>query len=304
MKKLFIQESTTTAQTILAVIFSLILMTVDHRQRSLEPSHSLLGFIISPVQYLINAPFDFASFITERFKSHKTLLIENKELNNKILLYQANQLTLHAKEAEIARLRDLLGSAYRVHKNVLIAEIISIDMGTYSHKIVINKGNHHGVYLNQPVLDAHGIFGKIIHISPRTSQLMLISNPNHGIPVQIQRNGLRSIAFGTGQSLNLELLHLPNNSDIKPGDTLISSGLGGVFPKNYPVATILSVQQSPGQPFAKIFATPKAKLQLSQELILVEASQKTIFPTTKHNISTQKTPQKNTKPLPSPPPPQ
>jgi rod shape-determining protein MreC len=125
------------------------------------------------------------------------------------------------------------------------------------------------VFAGQPVIDAEGIMGQIVHVSPVTSTAMLITDPNHAIPVEINRNGLRSIAVGTGAFMELDLLYIPLNADIRVGDLLVSSGLGGKFPAGYPVATVSSVETNPGQQFARVTAEPKAELQRTREVLLV-----------------------------------
>jgi rod shape-determining protein MreC len=128
----------------------------------------------------------------------------------------------------------------------------------YEHVVVVNKGSRFGVHKKQPVLDANGIVGQVIRSLPLSSEVMLITDPNHAIPVQVNRNGLRTIAIGSGLLDRLNLPFLPNNADIIPGDLLVTSGLGGTFPQGYPVAIVNKFTVQPDQPFADIYATPKA----------------------------------------------
>lgn len=247
-------------------------MTLDHRFRSIEPARSILSMIIYPAQYVINIPVAALRWGSNNIQTHKNLIAENKQLKNELKELKFQQQIFSSMKVENGRLRELLGSSMRLDSKVLIAELLAIDLDPYANKVLINKGAHHSVYLNQPALDAFGIFGKVIHVSPRSATIMLISDVNHGIPVQINRNGLRSIAFGSGQSTRLDLLHLPNNSDVREDDLLVSSGLGGVFPKGYPVGRVTSVKQDPGRFFARVLAKPTAHLERSRELILVTDS--------------------------------
>ena len=146
---------------------------------------------------------------------------------------------------------------------------MSVNLDPYKHQIVINKGELNQTYPGQPLLDADGVMGQVVHVGPYTSTAVLITDTSHAIPVQVNRNGLRTIALGSGTINRLELPYLPNNSDILVGDLLITSGLGGRFPPGYPVATVSTIEQDPGQAFARITATPMAKLDRSREVLLV-----------------------------------
>lgn len=254
----------------LAILVSIVLMTVDHRYRHMEHTRSLLATMVYPLQFIVNLPTAVGHWVVSNLDSQQTLLQKNRQLVRQNLEFQTQLLVLQALEAENTRLRKLLGSSIRIDKEVVIAELIAVDLEASKRQVVINKGSHHSVYLNQPVLDAHGVFGKVIHVSARSSIVMLITNMYHGLPVQVNRNGLRTIALGTGLNSELELIHLPNNADIVAGDSLVSSGLGGVFPRGYPVAVVTNVEHDPGRPFAHVIAAPKAHLERSREVILVK----------------------------------
>ena len=148
-----------------------------------------------------------------------------------------------------------------------------MDLEPFTRQIVINKGSRDKIYMGQPLLDAGGIMGQIIHVNPFSSTAMLITDPNHAIPVQVNRNGLRAIAVGTGAPDNLEIPYLPNSADIKEGDLLTSSGLGGRFPPDYPVAKVNYVFKDPSKPYAVVTATPTANLERSREVLLVWTEQ-------------------------------
>ena len=151
----------------------------------------------------------------------------------------------------------------------MIAEIVAVDVDPYRHFIVLNKGSKDRVYKGQPIIDAHGVMGQVIYVNAMTSTAMLITDVSHAIPVQIDRTGLRSVAFGTGQTDYLDLRHLPHNADIQVGDKLISSGLGERFPRNYPVAVITDIDRNTGETFIGVRAEPLAQLDTSREVLLV-----------------------------------
>jgi rod shape-determining protein MreC len=176
---------------------------------------------------------------------------------------------LASLEAENMRLRELLDSSFKVGEKVLIAELLSVNLDPYKHQIVINKGKSNGVYPGQPLLDAKGVMGQMVHVGPYTSTAILITDSSHAIPVQVNRNGLRTIAIGSGTINRLELPYIPNNADIRPGDLLVTSGLGGHFPAGYPVAEVSAIQHDPGHTFSIVAATPMADLNRSREVLLV-----------------------------------
>jgi len=176
---------------------------------------------------------------------------------------------LAALEIENIRLRELLDSSFEIGEKVLIAELMSVNLDPYKHQVVINKGELHDAYPGQPLVDADGVMGQIVHAGPYTSTAILITDTSHAIPVQVNRNGLRSIALGSGAINRLELPYIPNSADIQPGDLLITSGLGGRFPSGYPVATVVTVDHDPGNAFTRVIATPLAHLNSRREVLLV-----------------------------------
>jgi rod shape-determining protein MreC len=157
----------------------------------------------------------------------------------------------------------------KVGERVRVAELLKVDFDPFSQDIVINKGSRDGVSVGQPIVDAEGVMGQVVHVAPFTSTAMLITDPSHAIPVADNRNGLRAIAMGTGSFNRLDIPNLPRNADIQQGDLLVTSGLGGRFPAGYPVATVERVERNPGQSFAEVSARPIAHLEQSREVLLV-----------------------------------
>ena len=147
--------------------------------------------------------------------------------------------------------------------------MLAVDMDPYRQKVLIDKGSKHEVYVGQPIIDASGIMGQITQVSNSSSTALLISDPGHSVPVRVIRNGLRSIATGTGKTDRLRLDYIPGNGDVEEGDVLVTSGLGGRFPADYPVATVTHVSRSSGQPFATVYAEPAAGLDRSHQVLLV-----------------------------------
>ncbi len=244
-------------------------MTLDHKLNALKGIRDGVSIILYPLYQVVNFPVSAGAWMSESFSTRESLQAELSKLETKQLLYDVRLQKLASLETENRRLRALLDSSRKVSEKVLIAELLSVDLDPFTSQIVINKGANHNLYEGQPLLDAHGIMGQVTRITAFTSTAMLITDPNHAIPVAVNRNGLRAVAFGTGNAKELDLPHFPNNADIKVGDLLVSTGLGGRFPGGYPVATISSIDIDPGQPFARVTATPMAQLQRSREVLLV-----------------------------------
>ena len=251
------------------MLLSVALMTLDHRQHHLGTMRASLSVVVYPLQFLVNLPGTARDWLGEAFATRRALQEENARLRTQHLVLKADLQKLAALEAENLRLRELLDSSFQVGERVLIAEIMAVDLDPYRHELVLNKGTGYGIYPGQPLLDAEGVMGQIVNAGPLTSTAMLITDPNHAIPVQVNRNGLRSIALGIGSLSALSLPHIPNNADIQLGDLLVTSGLGGRFPAGYPVAEVVEIVRNPGHAFAYIEARPLAHLNRSREVLLV-----------------------------------
>mgnify|MGYP001826605533 CR=1 FL=1 len=244
-------------------------MIVDHRSQALQPLRSSLSFVTHPLLLVADSPTSIADWLSETTSDQQDLLEQNRELQKEKILLQARLQKFKALEAENLRLRNLLDSSFKVGERVLIAELSAVDLDPYRQQIMINKGTLSDVFVGQPVLDAHAVMGQVVSTSPVSSSVLLITDASHALPVQVSRNGLRTVAVGTGETNRLSLPFLPRNADIRPGDTLVTSGLGEVFPPGYPVARVEEVFQEAGQHFSSINATPLAHLDRSREVLLV-----------------------------------
>jgi len=245
-------------------------MSLDHHTSYVNTVRSGLSLLIYPLRYMMNIPTDVFGWGQTTFISRDSLQKENDNLRtqNKILKAQLQKSIF--TEAENIRLRNLLKSSKRVGERILIAELLSVNLDPYRQQVVINKGlTERDIFAGQPILDADGIMGQVVHVNPVTSTAMLITDPSHALPVQSLRNGVRAIAVGKGASGLLELINLPNNTDIKVGDKLVTSGMGCVFPAGYPAAEVINVTINPSLPFVQVIAQPTAKLDRSSEVLLV-----------------------------------
>ncbi|MEO7557651.1 MAG: rod shape-determining protein MreC [Gammaproteobacteria bacterium] len=269
MKPLFMGGPSLILRLLFFTMISLILMTVDHRQLHLKDLRAGLSLLVYPVQYVVNLPAVWKQLLDKGLSSHASLVKDNERMARQNLLLKVRLQKFAALEAENMRLRELLQSSRKLDERMLIAELLAVDMDPFRHQVTLNKGSVRGVVAGQPLLDASGVMGQIVHVGPFTSTALLITDPSHALPVQINRNGLRGLAIGTGSFNRLDMPYQSKNADVRVGDLLITSGLGGGFPADYPVAKIVAVERQPGQPFAKISAEPSARLEHSREVLLV-----------------------------------
>ena len=251
------------------VVLSVALMVFDARFTLLKPVRSQMSLVLMQSYWITDLPQRLWQGVASQFGSRTELVAENEKLKTENLLLQGRMQKLAALTEQNVRLRELLNSSALVNEKVEVAELIGMDPNPFTHRIIINKGERDGVVLGQPVLDARGLMGQVVELMPYTSRVLLLTDTTHSIPVQVNRNGLRAIASGTGNPERLELRHVADTADIKEGDLLVSSGLGQRFPAGYPVATVKEVIHDSGQPFAIVRAVPTAALNRSRYLLLV-----------------------------------
>lgn len=248
---------------------SLLLMMLDHRQHHLDTVRRVIGAAVYPIQVIVDAPFRLWEWLAESTADRNELQLEVGRLQAERLLTRARLQQLTALQAENDRLRDLLEARTQIRDEIRVAEIMAVDANPYRHNIVIDIGSSDGVYDGQAIIDADGVIGQVLKTGLATSQAILISDPSHALPVEVNRNGLRTIANGTGEFDRLDLPFLPNNADIRVGDLLVTSGLGGAFPAGYPVAVVSSVNRIPQAPFADVTAVPSSALDQVREIMLI-----------------------------------
>lgn len=254
-------------RTIALVLASLALIFYDSRGDSLHSTRSALSFLMTPIVWLAAAPDNLLSAAAS-LDTRETLERDNKELREQHLLLSARLQRLDALEAENRRIRELLASAARIEDEVLIAEIVAISQDPYRNQITLNKGTREGVYRGQALVDAHGVLGQIIDVSQRRSHALLLTDPDHGIPIEVNRTGMQTIAIGAGE-LGMRLPFLASNADIQVGDLLVSSALGGRFPTGYPVGTVYEVKHVAGEHFMEAYASPVARMNQGRQALLV-----------------------------------
>ncbi len=245
-------------------------MSADHRFGYMEHARSALGLVAAPLHWLADAPVRFAGVFGDSLVSRTQLLEENARLREELMLSRRQLLLAESLAAENNRLLALQNSSAMLEQEVLPAEIINISPDPFSRRVLINKGSRDGVFMGQAVLESNGLMGQVVQVSPFSSWVLLITDVNHVTPVEVSRNGERALARGSrGGANELDLEFVVTTQDIEVGDSLISSGMGLVFPKNYPVAEVVSVRRSAGQPYAVIKATPAAQLWSTRHVMLI-----------------------------------
>ena len=269
IKSLFTHDPSLNTRLLLAFLASITLFFLDSRLNYFSSVRAVLSTIVYPIQVIAALPNDISDWSSDFFQNRNQLRERNTALKVENLLNNVRLQKLQSLEQENIRLRELLGSSFRLHERVLVAELLTIDLDPFSQQVVINKGLRYGIFEGQPVLDATGVMGQVSMVSPFSSRIILLTDPSHGVPVQINRNGLRAVVTGRGLGESLQLEHLPHNSDVRKGDLLVTSGLGGRFPIGYPVGTVVSIDFPQGKSFATIKVAPAAQLSTSREVLLV-----------------------------------
>ena len=244
-------------------------MFFDHRHELTPPIRSSLAVVLTPIQFLVSAPVSFLDDVNSSFRSRTQLERENAKLKAQAVLLKARLQKLLAIEEENSQLKSLLNSTQKSDARLLVAELLAVSSNPFAREGVLDKGSMEGVYVGQPVLDAYGVMGQVIAISPFTSRIMLIDDQRSGIPVEDTRSGVRAVAKGSGASTHLSLIDVPETADIKVGDVFTTSGLAQRYPFGYPVGVITHVNRNPDNLFASINLTPFAHLNRSREMILI-----------------------------------
>ncbi len=254
-------------------------MFADTRFSYLEKVRFGLGYVTTPVYWVADIPTRVSLWIDDVFVSRTDLLEENSSLREELLVAQRELQLLESLASENSRLLELREATQVVQGEVMPAEIINVSPDPYSKRVLINKGSEDGVFTGQALLDANGLMGQVDEVLPFTSWVLLITDASHITPVEVNRNGERALAKGSGlNSSELELEFVTQTQDMLAGDLLVSSGMGQVYPKNYPVARIISVYADPGQEFATVKARPLAEMASTRHVMLVFSNTETVVP--------------------------
>ncbi len=250
-------------------VLSITVMVMDHRGGYLDTARLWMSAVLHPLNVIVDAPHSLWDWLTGSFADRARLREENAELSEALRIARTKLLQHESLVEENRRLRELRKASQGIGDRTLIAEILHVTVDTFRHRVRINKGADDAVYESQPVLDTFGVVGQVARLDKFTSQVILISDAEHATPVQVNRNGIRTIAMGTGSLATLSLPFMTAESDIRVGDLLVSSGLDGIFPAGYPVATVTKVERSSADTFATVEAKPLAQLDRDREVLLL-----------------------------------
>ena len=262
----------TTGLLLRCVLYSLLalaLIIIDKRYDQLGRIRRVLSIVAYPVQIAVASPFEGWDWFRESVTTRDALRADKSKLEAELRLAQFRLQRYEALEAETARLRGLRDSTVGITDRFIIGNVMDVDLDAFRERVLVDKGAQDGVFVGQAVLDGGGVAGQVARVGQLTSEVILLSDATHAIPVQINRNGLRTIAVGTGDMNRLKLPYLPTSADVVAGDLLVTSGLGGGFPAGYPVGTVAEVKRDPAQSLAEVDVKPAAALDRSRELMFV-----------------------------------
>ncbi len=274
MKPIFGRGPSLQLRLFLAVIISIAAIIADSRFGVFTHVRVYLSSLVSPLQYIANAPGIMLDTMSTQVQTRAGLIEQTKQQEQQLFTLRSRLLKMDHLEHENQRLRELLGSPVHKESRKMVAELLSVDSDPFSHQVLINKGALDGVYNGQPVINDQGVIGQVLHVGSTTSRVLLVTDSSHGIPVRVLRNDLRAIASGSGELDKLELRNLPRNTDVQVGDLLVTSGLGGRFPEGYPVATVTRSDYVEGKPFAQVEAKPLVALDRLRYLLLLWTDKK------------------------------
>lgn len=254
----------------LYALLAIVLMSLDFRERWVDQARVTAGLWIEPVVLLAEWPFRASASLGESLRSHRQVLAEVRALRLDLAVVSSELMVLEELRQENAELRGLLGAGRRTTLGYVAAEIRRVDLNPFSHRVLINRGSRDGLVSGQPVIDAHGLVGQVDEVFLHSARVILLTDPDHALPVRIERTGLRTIAYGSGLNAEMRLTDLPMNVDLEPGDVVLTSGLDGVFPPGLPVGWIESVERPAGESFARAGLRARGRPDRSRHLLVLD----------------------------------
>jgi len=251
-------------------LLAITLMTLDFRGRYVDRIRAMGWRVVEPVIMAVEAPFAFGHRLGEELRSRHELMEAIAGLERERRRQAAELTLLEELRDDNRELRALLEASRGIAPAFRSAELMKIDLNPWSHRVVINRGQSDGLTAGQPVMDSQGVIGQVDQVGLHTAQVILISDPDHALPVRVQRTGLRTVAYGSGRIHMLRLTDLPMNVDLVKGDRLVTSGLGGAFPAGLPVAEVESVSRPVGEAFARAEVRPLGRLDRARHVLVLE----------------------------------
>ena len=258
------------SKLLVSLILSFGLIYLDYKDQYINKLRSYISATIFPIYVATNAPKNIFLNLKESMGQRENIVLENQRLKTENIILSSKIQQIYKLEKENRRLHELLDSKPKSEDVFILAEIIAENPDPFKHRIIINKGSKENIKVNQSVADSKGIIGHIIRDQIFGSEVLLITDPEHAIPIEIARTGLRSIALGTGSYEEIQLSFLAANTDIQKGDILLTSGLGEQYPSGYPVAVIEKIAVLEGEPFLEVLAKPFAKLTNINEVWVIQ----------------------------------
>lgn len=243
-------------------------MTLDHRWHYLDKVRASLNVVIAPIRYVVSFPIGAAEWVSYTLSNQQQLLEENRRFKEDNFVLKVKLQRFEELQQENLRLRSLLEPVQRFTDRTLLASVMDVEMDPYLRRLVLNKGTQQKVAVGMPVLDALGVIGKTISVDILSSTVMLVTDADHMLPIQIKRTGHHTVAAGNGKNA-LNILYLPVTADMEVGDELVTSGIGGIFPSGYSVGIITKIQRDTGKSFAVVEAKPTALLNRSRDVLLL-----------------------------------
>jgi rod shape-determining protein MreC len=266
----FGEEGSRTARLMMYILLAIVLMLMDQRGHYVPRIRSAMELAFEPVFHLVGWPAEALQSLDQHTRARQELIAENQQLMQQLLEMAGSVQTQAALQQENQRLRDLLDATRGRAFDFQFAEMIQVDLDPSSHKVWIDRGLDEGVVVGQAVIDGLGIVGQVEDIHRHFSIVRLISDPDHALPVQINRTGLRTVAYGSGEASHLLMPNVPLQADVSPGDMIVTSGLGDRFPPGFPVGEVERVERHSGDTFATVYLRPFAALDRGREVLLIE----------------------------------
>jgi rod shape-determining protein MreC len=257
------------ARLVFFSVLSLLLLFVDARYQYLESTRKVLAIMIYPLQRLTALPGETVGRIAVYFETQEKLLEDNLQLRQQQNEDAARLLQMQVIQAENAQLRTLLELKQRVDYPMQMAEIMYVERDIFKRKLFIDKGAQANVLPGQVVVDNAGVVGQVTRVYPWLSEVTLVTDKDHAVPIQILRNGLRAVVFGSGDINEMALRYMPVSTDIVVGDMLVTSGIDGTYPPDLPVAQVTRIERDPAFPFARITCAPLAGVDRHRSLLIV-----------------------------------
>ncbi|MDZ4730131.1 MAG: rod shape-determining protein MreC [Xanthomonadales bacterium] len=267
----FSGQAAFTARLMMYVLLAIVLMAMDHRGKYVPRMRAYADFMVEPIYHVVEWPIRALRGSWSFFQNSQAMIRKNKDQANQLLAQHSRLQLFAALKEENRRLRELLDGSGKLDIEFQFAELIDVDLDPFSHRVMIDRGKDRGVEVGQAVIDGNGVMGQVEEVDLHFSRVRLISDPNHALPVQINRTGLRTVAFGLGNTGRLSIPSLPREADVREGDLIVTSGLGNRFPGGYPVAVIESVDRAEGRMFAEAMARPLAALDRGREVLLLKS---------------------------------